>query len=39
MDRDGPYIVVRGLVALWQTVVTLTVLVVEPFPRHAFGST
>jgi hypothetical protein len=36
MDRDGPYIVLRGLVALWHTVATLTFLVVEPFPHHAF---
>ena len=34
MDRDGPYLVLRGLVALWQTVATLSFLVVEPFPRH-----
>lgn len=34
MDRDGPYLVLRGLAALWQTVATLTLLVVEPFPRH-----
>jgi hypothetical protein len=39
MDRDGPYIVLRGLVALWQTVATLTLLTVDPFPRHAFGLT
>jgi len=36
MDRDGPYLVLRGLVALWQTVATLTFLIVEPFPRHLF---
>ncbi len=36
MDRDGPYLVLRGLVAFWQTVATLTFLVVEPFPRHLF---
>ncbi len=36
MDRDGPYLVLRGLAALWQTVATLTFLVVEPFPRQLF---
>ena len=36
MDRDGPYLVLRGLSALWQTVATLTFLVVDPFPRHMF---
>ena len=36
MDRDGPYLVLRGLVALWQTIATLTFLVVDPFPRHMF---
>lgn len=39
MDRDGPYILLRGLAALWQTVATLTFLAVEPFPRHAFSPT
>ena len=34
MDRDRPYLVLRSLVALWQTVTTLTFLLVEPFPRH-----
>ena len=37
MDRDGPYLVLRGLVALWQTVATLTFLVIEPFPRQLFA--
>lgn len=36
MDRAGPYLVLRGLAALWQTVATLTFLIVEPFPRHCF---
>jgi Transposase DDE domain len=36
MDRDGPYILVRGLAAIWQTVATLTLLMREPFPHHAF---
>ena len=37
MDRDGPYLVLRGLAALWQTVATLTFLIVESFPRHVFA--
>jgi hypothetical protein len=39
IDRDGPYILLRGLQAVWQTVATLTLLVLEPFPHHAFEST
>ncbi len=39
MDRDGPYIVLRGLAALWHTVATLTLLALEPFPHHAFEAT
>jgi hypothetical protein len=38
-DRDGPYILLRGLQAVWQTVATLTLLALEPFPHHAFEST
>ena len=38
-DRDGPYILLRGLQAVWQTVATLTLLVLEPFPHHAFEPT
>jgi len=37
MDRDGPYLVLRGLAALWKTVTTLTFLIVEPFPRQLFA--
>ena len=37
MDRNGPYRVLRGLAALWQTVATLTFLIVESFPRHVFA--
>jgi hypothetical protein len=36
IDRDGPYIVLRGLSAVWQTVATLTLLAVHPFPHDAF---
>ncbi len=39
IDRDGPYILLRGLQAVWQTVATLTLLVVDPFPHHAFQAT
>ncbi len=38
-DRDGPYILLRGLQAVWQTVATLTLLALEPFPHHAFEDT
>jgi hypothetical protein len=36
IDRDGPYIVLRGLSAVWQTLATLTLLSVCPFPHDAF---
>lgn len=39
IDRDGPYILLRGLQAVWQTVATLTLLVLEPFPHDAFAPT
>ncbi len=39
IDRECPYILLRGLQAVWQTVATLTLLVLEPFPHHAFQST
>ena len=39
IDRDGPYLLLRGLHAVWQTVATLTLLALEPFPHHAFEST
>ncbi len=32
-DLDGPYLVLRGLSALFQTVVTLSFLAFHPFPR------
>lgn len=38
IDRDGPYLLLRGLGAVWQTVATLTHLALHPFPRHAFLS-
>ena len=39
IDRDGPYILLRGLQAVWQTVATLTLLALDPFPHHAFTPT
>lgn len=39
IDRDGPYLLLRGLSAVWQTVATLTHLAIHPFPHHAFLST
>lgn len=35
-DRDGPYIALRGLSALIQTVATLTFLAIQPFPHEDF---
>jgi hypothetical protein len=35
-DLDGPYLVLRGLKALIQTLVTLTFLLVSPFPHQDF---
>ncbi len=35
-DRDGPYIVLRGLGAVWQAVAALTWLIVCPFPHQEF---
>jgi len=35
-DRDGPYIVLRGLGAVWQTVATLSWTAIQPFPHHLF---
>lgn len=32
-DLDGPYLVLRGLAALFQTLVTLSFLALHPFPR------
>ncbi len=39
IDRDGPYLLLRGLQAVWQTVATLSLLVLEPFPHDAFAPT
>ncbi len=39
IDRDGPYILLRGLQAVWQTVATLTLLALKPFPHDAFAPT
>jgi hypothetical protein len=36
IDRDGPYILLRGLSAVWQTATTLTHLATCPFPHGAF---
>jgi hypothetical protein len=38
-DRDGPYILPRGLSAVWQSVVTLSWLAIQPFPHHLFETT
>lgn len=38
-DRDGPYILLRGLSALWQAMATLSWLAIQPFPHHLFGNT
>lgn len=38
-DRDGPYIVLRGLSAVWQAVATLSWATIQPFPHHLFGDT
>jgi len=35
-DRDGPYIVLRGLSAVGQAVAALTWLLISPFPHDAF---
>ena len=37
-DRDGPYILLRGLSAVWQSVATLSWLAIQPFPHHLFGN-
>jgi hypothetical protein len=38
-DRDGPYILLRGLSAVWQTVATLSWTAIQPFPHHLFQDT
>lgn len=35
-DRDGPYVLLHGLQALWHTVTTLSLASVLPFPHDAF---
>jgi hypothetical protein len=35
-DRDGPYIVLRGISAVLLTVATLSFVAVSPFPHHFF---
>lgn len=35
-DLDGPYLVLRGLSALFQTLATLSFLALHPFPRDSF---
>jgi hypothetical protein len=37
-DRDDPYILLRGLSAVWQAVATLSWLAIQPFPHHLFGT-
>jgi hypothetical protein len=36
IDRDGPYLLLRGLSAVWGTAMTLSHLAACPFPREAF---
>lgn len=36
IDRDGPYLLLGGLGAVWQTVATLTHLALYPFPHEEF---
>jgi hypothetical protein len=38
-DRDGPYLLLRGLSAVWQSVATLSWLAIQPFPHHLFEAT
>ncbi|MFZ1041337.1 MAG: hypothetical protein WAN58_08500, partial [Anaerolineales bacterium] len=35
-DRDGPYILLRGLSAIFQTLATLSLANIQPFPHHLF---
>lgn len=35
-DRDGPYLLLRGLSAVYQTVATLSWAAIQPFPHHLF---
>jgi len=36
-DRDGPYLLLRGMSALWQTVATLSWDKLHPFPHRLFA--
>lgn len=38
-DRDGPYILLRGLSVVWHTVATLSWTAIQPFPHHLFQVT
>ncbi len=38
IGRDGPYILLRGLSAIWETAASLTSLADDPFPHHTFPS-
>jgi hypothetical protein len=38
-DRDGPYILLRGMSAVWQGAATLSLLLILPFPHHLFRAT
>jgi hypothetical protein len=35
-DRDGPYIVLRGISAVFLTAATLSFVAISPFPYHLF---
>jgi hypothetical protein len=37
-DRDGPYVLLRGLSAVWQCAAALSWLTIQPFPHHLFGA-
>ena len=37
-DRDGPYVLLRGVSAVWQCMATLSWLTIQPFPHHLFGA-
>jgi len=38
-DRDGPYILLRGMSAVWQTATALSWTAIQPFPHHLFRET
>jgi hypothetical protein len=35
-DRDGPYLVLRGISAVLLTAATLSFVAISPFPHHLF---